>query len=144
MYQLYPQKDAKGDAWGCDGPRCITCAGAGMASETSIASSQPTKGITITLGGGEGGRTAVYDLICDTTVPLDNPPEPVLSSTTAGGYTVQWRHPAACGTQVVRSQCNYKPVTKPTKAQLAWQAKELVSHDIAVVYNCVQLSLPSR
>lgn len=82
---------------GCAGTRCIPCDGVGDSNIRSKTAALNI-GLNLTYGGGEGGRSVTYQLICDPSAPADNPPEPHVLTNPA--YRVVWKHPAACGKAV--------------------------------------------
>jgi hypothetical protein len=100
-------------------PMLQSCLGVGSLANISIVMSSPAEGFTLTLYGGfdtppmPNGRNAVYDFICDTTVPLDNPPYyKNVTESPPGFYNVVWRTPAACGV-VSSGQCGPNPPVPP-------------------------------
>lgn len=98
------------------------------ALETTAGGATPP-GLSITIPGGEGGRTLIYNLLCDATVPASQGPEAMAwSHTKALVYPVEWRHPAGCPKQRTGSLCPAPPKTPlPTAAQLAYQEAEIVA-----------------
>eukprot|EP00040_Diaphanoeca_grandis_P019203 m.101217 g.101217 ORF g.101217 m.101217 type:complete len:689 (-) comp27315_c0_seq1:283-2349(-) len=106
-------------AYGCNGSRCIYCDT--TATQPEVGSTGAADGITLKFTGGTGGRSTVFNMICDKTVPDDNGP-------TFGGespYTVTWKTPHACGVDLPADKCNFPPLALPTKEQLAWQSFEI-------------------
>ena len=106
-----PQCGAQND------PMLQSCQGVGNLANISVALN--SDGFSVTLRGGfddppmPNGRNAVYTFICDTSVPLDNPP--FYKNTTEsppGFYNVVWRHPAGCGT-TSGSSCGPSPPVPP-------------------------------
>jgi hypothetical protein len=86
-------------------------------------------GVSITITGGEGGRTLIYNVLCDPDAPVDQGPSSVAwTSSHSLTYPVVWKHPAGCGTLVQGDQCPAapKPPT-PTATQLAYQDAEIVA-----------------
>ena len=86
-------------------------------------------GLSITIPGGEGGRTLVYNLLCDATAPVSQGPDSMnWSHSQPLVYPVVWRHPAGCGKQQTGSRCPAPPKPPlPTKVQLAYQEAEIVA-----------------
>eukprot|EP00730_Choanoeca_flexa_P013674 TRINITY_DN5578_c0_g1_i1.p1 TRINITY_DN5578_c0_g1~~TRINITY_DN5578_c0_g1_i1.p1 ORF type:complete len:595 (+),score=124.83 TRINITY_DN5578_c0_g1_i1:96-1880(+) len=111
MYQLYQE----------DG--CISCG-----DIRSQSSSATDTGLLIEYTHGDAcpatnGRQMAYNMICNTSVPASNPPEPLVQPGTAHGYEITWHTPLACGKTVPDDMC--PPLPKPSKPQLNWQRDEI-------------------
>ena len=83
--------------------------------------------LRISVQGGEGGRTLIYNLVCNATAPRSQGPE-ATAAHSALTYPFTWHHPAGCGTHLTGTQCPAPPKQPvPTKAQLAYQNAEIVA-----------------
>lgn len=86
-------------------------------------------GVSLEISGGQGGRTLIYNLICDRTAPPDQGPASMAwSHSLPLTYPVVWRHRAGCGVRHDGAQCPAPPKPPiPTSAQLAYQDAEIVA-----------------
>ena len=95
----------------------------------------PLDQVRLTLGGGSnapgcsGGRTLVYDVVCNASAPVSNPPDPIVGVDSGCTYIVTWQHPAACtATPAPPSKsCEPASLPMPTAPQLRYQTGEIVA-----------------
>jgi hypothetical protein len=112
----------------------------GMRRENSTAALPSGEaGMRITMAGGTGGRTLVYDMICDRTVPPTAGPSGLVGTHVGGfpnpalTYLITWRTPHACGQRRRQQQllgtgrCGAANVAVPTANQLRYQTGEIVA-----------------
>eukprot|EP01079_Euglenida_sp_SAG-EU17-18_P008733 gene8733-1566_t len=108
----------RGGTWGCGGGRCLRCDG--DPSHLAPTAASTPNGLQLHMTGGDGGRSTVYNVVCDKSVPATNGPDPAMAN--EDPYTITWRHPAGCGTS---ASCPAVKVAQPTAAQVRWQAQEI-------------------
>lgn len=101
-------------------PMCQGCRGVGdLSNITVVLNGDNGEGFTVTLHNGfndppmPNGRNAVYTFICDTTVPITNPPFTNMTESPPGFYNVVWRNPAACGMVQTNGNCPASPPVPP-------------------------------
>jgi hypothetical protein len=103
-------------------PMCQSCLGVGDLGNISVVlapGGSGAGGFTLTLRNGFNdppmpqGRNAVYHFVCDTTVPVNNPPAVAnITESPPGFYNVVWATPAACGV-VSGTVCGPNPPMPP-------------------------------
>lgn len=83
-------------------PVLQSCKSVGTLVGGNVSVVPTTDGVNITLHGGfdvppmPSGRNAVYQFICDKTVPATNGPDASVTESPPGFYNVVWRTPAVC------------------------------------------------
>jgi hypothetical protein len=94
-------------------------------------------GLRITMAGGSGGRTVVYDMICDKSASPTAGPSGLVGTHLAGfpnpalTYLITWRTPHACASAAPEllgtGKCGQTSVAIPTANQLRYQTGEIVA-----------------
>lgn len=96
-------------------------------------------GMRITMTGGDGGRTLVYDMVCDKSVPPTAGPTGLVGTHIAGfpnpalTYLITWPTPHACahdarGRELLGTgKCGAQSVPVPTANQIRYQTGEIVA-----------------
>ena len=108
-----------------------------LAQNSSSALPSGKDGMRITMTGGSGGRTLVYDMICDETAPPTVGPIGLVSTHVAGfpnpalTYLITWPTPHACASHrpelLGSGKCGAASVPVPTANQLRYQTGEIVA-----------------
>ena len=108
-----------------------------LAQNSSSALPSGKDGMRITMTGGSGGRTLVYDMICDETAPPTVGPIGLVGTHVAGfpnpalTYLITWPTPHACASHrpelLGSGKCGAASVPVPTANQLRYQTGEIVA-----------------
>eukprot|EP00040_Diaphanoeca_grandis_P027318 m.155154 g.155154 ORF g.155154 m.155154 type:complete len:642 (-) comp30927_c0_seq1:241-2166(-) len=100
-------------------PMLQSCRGVGTLVGGHVDLNLTANGFVLTLHGGfnvppmKDGRNAVYNFICDMTVPMDNAPSANVTEDPPGFYSVDWRHPSACKAIDGPATCGPPPPAPP-------------------------------
>jgi hypothetical protein len=124
--------DSGAPAFAVAGAGDLDCYALGHLSDSQIAPLVPAQnngltGVQITYGGGVGGRSVVYKLICNASAdPSAGPTHAV--ETSSPTYHIIWPTPLACKTEPAPASspgCSKHAVPKPTEDQLLFQEMEM-------------------
>lgn len=114
----------------CSADRCLSLNDNGGGAFSVAPNSNPKTGIKLTLNGGDGGRTVIYDLQCDPSAKLSGPTSPIHYNALL--YTVSWPTSAACPSFDAGESCALptpapSPLPIPTAPQLLYQKHEIMA-----------------
>ena len=107
---------------------CLSCAG-GKATTAQFKplNGQPNQGIEITFGGGDGGRTTVFSMVCNVSVAEPSAPQHLVSEQPSETYHISWQTSLACPTLAACTRAPTpapSPLPLPSAAQLEYHADE--------------------
>jgi hypothetical protein len=95
----------------------------------------PSQGVSVTFGGGDGGREMTYNVRCKPGTSL----APAATQPSLLHYVVEFEGDAGCGKTLTSGCPAPPPLAKPTPAQLAWSDMEigaLIHFNMATTGSC--------
>ena len=98
-------------------------------------SAHPSQGVSLTFGGGDGGREMTYNVRCKSGAPL----APAAAQPSLLKYVVEFEGHAGCGKKLTSGCPAPPPLAKPTPEQLAWSDMEigaLIHFNMATTGSC--------